>query len=105
MTIRMKITDDFPLTFFPASREQEIEQQLVILIKTMQGECPMYRDFGLSPAWKHASMNAAETAFATTLAEAVRKYCPGMLIQVVGFDHDTDTPGTMRPVMEVTFDE
>ena len=105
MTVTVRSTDDFSLSFAPQSREEEVKQQLVILIRTIQGECPMYRDFGLDSSWIHMPQQAAETRFATSLREAVLKYCPGMYVENIDFEHDVLNPGTLYPIVEVNFDE
>ena len=105
MTVTVNASDEFSLTFEPQNRAEEVAQQLIVLIRTIRGECPLYRDFGLDQSWLHMPSVTAETMFATSLREGILKFCPGMSVERIDFDHDPMNPDTLYPTVEVSFDE
>lgn len=93
------------LSLAPKTEEEAKVQQLYILIKTIQGECPLYRDFGVANDYLHMPVNAAQTAFTLAITEALRRYMPGIVLENVRFVATDGMRGILHPVLEVTDDE
>ena len=55
-------TKKMDLSLAPATETDAKVQELYILICTIQGECPLYRDFGVANDYLHMPINAAQTA-------------------------------------------
>ena len=84
------------LSFFPQSAEDEIVQS---------GSVPFYREYGLSPDWLHRPINAAQSAYAVALVQALRKYEPRVKVDQVRFGVNLLHPDYLYPILEVTIRE
>ena len=93
------------LSFFPASREDEIVQSIYCVLFTQRGSVPCYREYGLSPDWIHRPTNAAQSAYAVSLVQALRTYEPRVKVDQVRFEVDILHPDHLYPVLEVTIYE
>ena len=92
------------LTLAPKNETEARVQELYILICTVQGECPLYRDFGVSNDFLHMPVNAAETAMTVAITEALRRYMPDVTLENVRFErNETEAmQGILNPVLEVS---
>jgi phage baseplate assembly protein W len=92
------------LTLAPETETDAKVQELYILICTIQGECPMYRDFGVSNDYLHMPVNAAETAMTLAITEALRRYMPDVELESIRFERNEmeAMQGILRPVLEVS---
>lgn len=90
------------LSLAPASDAEARAQELYILINTMLGECPMYREFGINRDYIHMPVNAARTALTLAITEAIRKYFPDMRLVNVRFEKSNMGEGFLTPVLEVS---
>lgn len=90
------------LSFSPASKEEEIVQSIYCVLFTPKGSVPCYREFGLSPDWLHRPINAAQSAYAVSLVQALRVYEPRVRVDQVRFEVDILHPDHLCPVLEVT---
>ena len=70
------------LSLAPETETDAKVQELYILICTIQGECPLYRDFGVANDYLHMPINAAQTAFTLAITEALRKVLQGESIRI-----------------------
>ncbi len=105
MTLILKGSTPLALTFFPKTRADQVIQELYILINSMRGEVPTYRDFGVNPSWLHMPYQVAATSYSVSIREAIKKYLPEVSIEDLTFESDPDNPTTLYPVLEVTVDE
>jgi len=94
-----------PLSFFPADTEAEIIQSIYCILFTQLGSVPCYREFGISPDWLHRPINAAQSAYAVALTQALRAYEPRVRVDRVHFDADPLHPDRLYPILEVTIFE
>lgn len=103
------ITVDFSkgvnLSLAPQSREEEAIQSLFILLNTVKGSVPFYREFGLDNSFRHKPIQAAQTLFASAVSEAVERFLPEIQVDNIAFAGDSTEPSTMNPIMEVTIFE
>ena len=90
------------LSLAPATEAEARAQELYILLNTILGECPMYRDFGISRDYIHMPVNAARTALTLAITEAIRKYFPDMRLVNVRFEKSNVGEGFITPVLEVS---
>ena len=92
------------LTLAPKTELDAKVQELYILICTIQGECPLYRDFGVSNDYLHMPVNAAETALTLAITEALRRYMPGVTLDNIRFERDevSAMKGILNPILEVS---
>ena len=76
-------------------------QEIYILISTIKGECPLYRDFGISNDFLHMPINMAQTAFTLAITEALRKYMPDVRLNNIRFEASDGMKGLLNPILEV----
>lgn len=101
----IKATDQRKLTLAPETDADARAQELFILISTIKGECPLYRDFGVDHDYLHMPVNAAQTAYTVAITEALRKYLPDVEINKIRFEYDRAMEGMLNPVLEVSDNE
>lgn len=105
----MKTTFDFSkgvdLTMAPQTREQEVLQNLYVLLNTVRGSVPFYREFGLDNSFKHKPIQAAQTLYASAVSDAVERFMPEIRVDNISFAGDSDEPSTLSPILEVTIFE
>lgn len=92
------------LTLAPETVTDAKVQELYILICTIKGECPLYRDFGLAGDYLHMPVNAAETAMTLAITEALRRYMPDVELISIRFERNSveAIQGILNPVLEVS---
>lgn len=95
----------FDLSLIPETEKDAKAQEIYILVRTIQGECPMYRNFGISNAYLHMPITAAQTAFTLAVTEAFRQFMPGMRLNNIRFVASDGVNGILNPVLEVIDDE
>lgn len=93
------------LSFAPPNRLQEIMQDIYILLNTVQGEVPYYREFGIDSSYLHKPIMTAKTMYAAAITEAVEKFVPGVSVQQVRFSNESASPSTLVPILEVNISE
>jgi phage baseplate assembly protein W len=100
--IVIRASDKLPLSLAPKNESEARIQQLYILISTIQGECPLYRDFGVSHDYLHMPINMAKTAYTLAITEAFRKYAPDVTLENIRFETTRGMEGILSPVLEVS---
>jgi phage baseplate assembly protein W len=98
-------TKKMDLSLAPATETDAKVQELYILICTIQGECPLYRDFGVANDYLHMPINAAQTAFTLAITEALRKYMPDVELNSIRFVATDGMRGFLNPILEVIDNE
>ncbi len=98
-------TKKMDLSLAPATETDAKVQELYILICTIQGECPLYRDFGVANDYLHMPINAAQTAFTLAITEALRKYMPDVELNSIQFVASDGMRGFLNPILEVIDNE
>ena len=98
-------TKKMDLSLAPATETDAKVQELYILICTIHGECPLYRDFGVANDYLHMPINAAQTAFTLAITEALRKYMPDVELNSIRFVASDGMRGFLNPILEVIDNE
>lgn len=96
----VKSGEKIKINLAPATRIEEILQNLSMILQTVKESVPYYRAFGTSAAYLDKSTPAAETLIVSEIYEAVEKYEPRAEIQSIYFETDTMT-GKLSPCLEV----
>lgn len=89
------------LSLAPETETDAKVQEIYILISTIKGECPLYRDFGISNDFLHMPINMAQTAFTLAITEALRKYMPDVRLNNIRFEASDGMKGLLNPILEV----
>ena len=93
----------FPdLELFPENEEQEIVQNILCIIHTMQGSCPGLRDYGIDPEIFHKPVPVAKAAFAVSINRQLEKYEQRATLTSLEFEDDPKRPNVLFPILEVT---
>ena len=88
--IIIRASEKRPLTLAPETEEEAKVQELWILLCTVLGECPFYRDFGVSNDYLHMPVDAAKTAMTVAIIEAFRKFEPDVEIVSITLNNGTE---------------
>ncbi len=104
MTYSVKASESVKINLAPASRIEEILQNLSMILQTVKNTAPLYRDFGLSGNFLDKSMAAAETLIIAELYEAVEKYESRAEIVGVSFESN-EAAGKLVPCLEVEIND
>lgn len=103
MTRTVDLSKPLDLSLFPDDREAELLQQLYCLLMTDKGSVPCYRDYGVDTDWLHRPINAARSAYAVAIHQAVQTYLPTVKVNAIRFTAKALEPDHLYPVLEVTF--
>ena len=77
----------------------EIVQNIALIIRTRQGECPGYRGFGIPKEYIDMPQQAALSVFRNELRNALQDFdVPARIVSVRG---EIGTDGELYPVVEV----
>jgi phage baseplate assembly protein W len=97
-------SDKRPLSLAPETETEAKVQEIWILLCTVLGECPLYRDFGVSNDYLHMPVDAAKTAMTVAIVEAFKKYAPDVELVSISFEKSLDKTmqGILNPVLEVS---
>ena len=105
MRIVLDTTMEVELSLMPKSKAEAITQQLYIIIQSLKGEVPMYRDFGTDHAYKDMPMGVARSMYIGAISEAILKYQPDVTLTQVNFANNSDYGKFMKCSIEVTVNE
>ncbi len=105
MKFTIDMTKKYELTLAPRNRMEELEQSIYILINTMRGEVPCYREFGINTDYLHKPISVAKQQYAAAVAAAVERFIPGIQVRRITFAENVNSPGNLKPIMEVVMCE
>ena len=80
---------------------KSVLQNVAIILRTIKGSCPMYRDFGVNATVIDRPIPAAKALLYSQVREAVEKYEPRARVVQVDFDQTGEMNGTLIPIVEV----
>lgn len=80
---------------------RELEQSVYVLINTMRGEAPCYREFGVSADYLHKPINVAKAQYSAAVTAAMERFIPELRVRKITFGDDITRPDELRPIMEV----
>lgn len=105
MAYTIDCSREVALTLEPKTKIEEITQSIYVLLNTPLGSVPYYREFGIDNSYLHKPIQAAKTLFAAAISDAINAFIPGVQLQHVTFASNSDSPTTLRPILEVIFVE
>ena len=80
-------------------RVKSILQNIGILLRTLRGSVPLYREFGMQMGFVDRPMTVAAPAVIVEIREAIQRFEPRAELVSVSFRHDAD--GVLSPEVEV----
>jgi phage baseplate assembly protein W len=79
----------------PANEYQEVLQNVAVILDTVQGSCPMFRDFGLPGSLYGRPQNVVENMLVGYLYDQIEEFEPRAVVEDIGFEHDAATGRTV----------
>ena len=102
MTVTIKGNDTISLELFPEDETKEIVQNILCILKTMQGSCPNMRGYGLDPDIMHKPVPVAKAAYSVAISNQFRQFESRATLKSISFEDDPKNPGILNPILEVT---
>lgn len=101
MSYRISAVDPLNLSLNENDAVQAVISNIGIILRTRQGDIPMYRDFGLPMQFLDRPISVARVLMIAEIKEAIEKFEPRAELISVSFDVDSDNPGRLIPTVEV----
>lgn len=100
MAYQIKAYDLENIHFAPATREEEILQNIAVILSTPKFSVPLDRGLGLAQRFIDKPIQAAQPILVSEVLDAIEAYEPRVEILEVTFALG-DTPGVLIPIVEV----
>lgn len=104
MTYKVNV-NDLQLTFGETDTVRSISQNVAIILRTRQGTCPMYREFGLPQEYLDKPVPVARSLMFAEIKEAVEEFEPRCSVVNITFAPDASAPGGLIPTVEVEIND
>lgn len=101
MSYTVRSTDLSVIRLNERDSREAILQNIRVLLRTWQGEVPMYRDFGITPEILHRPMNEAENLLAADVIEKIETYEPRASVLDISFSASAERPDVLDIAVEV----
>lgn len=101
MSYAVKATDLDLITLDPPDTVSEVLGNMVTILNTWKGECPFYRDFGLSRDLLHRPLNYAAQMLQADIINTAARYEPRAEILDISFSVDEEAPDKLVPCVEL----
>ena len=80
----------------PANDHQAVIQNIAVILDTVQGSCPMFRDFGLPGSLYGRPQPVVENILVGYLYDQIEEFEPRAQFADITFEHDAATGRTIR---------
>ena len=97
------ITDNEKITLGETDRVKSIIQNISIILQTIQGSVPLYRQFGLSYNFVDRPIIVARPLLIAAITEAIQEFEPEVTVKNIRFDENIQNG--LKPVVEVEISE
>lgn len=87
------------ISLAPESVEAEVVQNVRIIITTVRGTVPLFRDFGIDSTIIDAPTLMAQAKISTEIIRQVRKYEPRA--KITSLKYDVPEIGHLRPILTI----
>lgn len=101
MSYTVKSTDLSEIRLNETDVVESVLQNIRVLLKTWQGEVPLYRDFGIDPEILHRPMDEAEDLLAADIIEKIETFEPRASVLDVSFSVSREKPDILEIIVEV----
>lgn len=105
MGYKIRTSERGALRLGETEQEASIRQNVSIILRTIKGSCPMYREFGMDAALIDRPIPAAKVLLFSQIREAVEAYEPRVRVVGVEFEAEDEMRGVLTPVVEVEIDD
>lgn len=104
--VRYKITGDrlTQINLAPETEAEEIEQNLLVILSSVEGTIPLARGLGISSRFMHSPIAAdgIQALMIVDIMEKIQRYEPRAEFISAEFEEDHEN-GTLMPIVEVEF--
>lgn len=76
-------------------------QNVRIILRTVQGSCPLYRQFGFDAEMLDKPIPVAKMLMMSAVREAVEAYEPRVQVLSIDYDTSAEMTGRLVPIVEV----
>ena len=101
MTYKVDISAPLQISLNEADPIASILQNIAIILKTAQGSCPMFREFGLPQDHISMPVTVAKTMLISEIKLAVEQFEPRAMVLSVTFGEGSGSPSQLTPIVEV----
>lgn len=101
MGYKIGMSDIRAISLNETDTTKSILQNVAIILRTVKGSCPMYRDFGIDATLIDRPIPAAKVLLFSQIREAIEEYEPRVRVTSVDFDTQDEMQGALTPVVEV----
>lgn len=78
-----------------------ILQNVAIILSTVKGTCPLYRQFGISAEYVDKPIPVAQVVMYADIKEAIEEYEPRVEVTGIDFAVSASEPGKLIPTVTV----
>lgn len=100
MAYQIKANDLATIHFAPATRKEEILQNIAVILSSPKFSVPLDRGLGLAQRFLDKPIQAAQPILIAEVLDAIEAYEPRVEVLDVTFALG-DTPGALIPIVEV----
>lgn len=101
MSYYVRATDLTNIRFNDMDPVSSVLQNIAVLLSTIKGTVPQYRDFGLTATFLDKPMPIAKMMMIAEVREAIEKWEPRARYVSIDFSEDITRPGTLWPAVKV----
>ena len=101
MTVSIDSRNMPDLELFPEDETKDIIQNILCILKTTQGSCPGFREYGLDPEILHKPVQVAKAAFSVSIKAQMDEFEPRAILSKIEFADDPNNPTALNPILEV----
>lgn len=101
MSYTVSATDLTSIRWGEEETVQSVLQNIAVILSTMRGSVPLYRDFGLTMEFLDKPVPVAKVMMISEVREAIERWEPRATVTSVTFSEDPAQPGVLIPTVEV----
>ena len=104
MNYTIEANSHVPINLAPATQHEEVLQNVRMILSTIRGTCPLFRDFGTNMDFVDVPIQAAESMLVGEVFDAIARFEPRAEINNISIRRD-DMNGKLIPILEVNINE
>ncbi len=93
------------ISLIEPDRVKSIIQNVSIILRTIAGTVPLYREFGVDRDMLDRPLPVAKAMMTTRVREAVERFEPRVIVRSVTCQEDSSVPGRLIPTVEVEIED
>ena len=90
-----------PISLNETGLVKSVMQNVSIILRTVLGTVPMYREFGTDARFVDSPINVATPIIYATIRESIEEFEPRCEVEEIEFVPDLSNPGALLPTVKV----